>query len=270
MSVAEEIREVQKKALRTMSTREKFAYFWEYYKIHTLVAIIILAIVISLVKQFVTSKDIGLYVVLIDAITTDSNSGLNEIWSEEFLEYAQIDPDKYEVSIDTSISISENTDMQYSVVNQQKLFAMLAAGGISAFVADTETFETYAQNDYFYDIKPLLSEGELNKYRPYLYYTDASAFGNTSDILSDDGSAQEKPGNISINHRDTSTMKQPVAVGVILTEDNKIADAGYYAYLRENGYEYQGYPSDVVLGIPVTCKEPELVIRFLEYLRLGN
>ena len=249
-----------------MSTREKLAYFWEYYKIHTLAAIIILAIVISLVKQFVTSKDTGLYAVLIDAITTDSNSGLNEIWSEEFLEYAQIDPDKYEVSIDTSISISENVDMQYSMVNQQKLFAMLAAGGISAFVADTETFETYAQNDYFYDIEPFLSGEELNKYGSYLYYTDISTFGNTSDIPSDGGSAQEESGNPVINHRDPSAMEQPSAIGVILTEDTKIADAGYYAYLKENGYEYQGYPSDVVLGIPVTCKEPELVIRFLEYL----
>lgn len=266
MSVAEEIREVQKKALSTMSTKEKLAYFWEYYKVHVLVTVVVLVLVISLVKQFVTSKDVGFYAVLIDAITTDSNSGLNEIWSEEFLEYAQIDPAKYEVSIDTSISISGNADVQYLIVNQQKLFAMLAAGGISALVADTETFEAYAQNDTFYDIESLLSKEELNKYASYLYYTDASTFKNTNDIPADDVSAQEDPGNLIINHRDPSAMEQPVAVGVIITEDNKIADAEYYAYLREGGYEYQGYPSDTVLGIPLTCKEPELVIRFLEYI----
>lgn len=266
MSVAEEIREAQKKALSTMSARKKLAYFWEYYKIHTLAAIAIIAIVFSLVKQFVTNKDIGLYAVLVDAITTDSNFGLNEIWSEEFKEYTQIDPDKYEVSIDTSISISENADVQYSLVNQQKLFAMLTAGSISAFIADTETFETYAQNDTFYDIEPLLTEEGMNKYGPYLYYTDASTLGSTNDILSDNGSAQEEPSNLMINHRDPSAMKQPVAVGVILTEGNKIAEAGYYAYLRKGGYEYQGYPSDVILGIPVTNKDPEFAIRFLEYI----
>ena len=270
MSVAKEIREEQKKALSTMSTKEKFAYFWEYYKIHTLAAIIIIAVVVSLIKQYVTSKDMGFYAVLIDAITTDSNYGLNEIWNEEFLEYAQIDPDEYEVYIDTSISISEGIDAQYVIANQQKLFAMLIGGDVNAFVADTETFEQYAQLAFFYDIESLLSEEELEKYSTYLYYTDASTFDNTNDVPLDNESTQEDPGTLTINHRDTSDMAQPVAVGVILTEDNKIADAGYYAYLREAGYEYQGYPSDTVLGIPLTCKEPDLVIRFLEYLQLGN
>ena len=266
MSVAEEIREVQKKALGAMSTREKLAYFWEYYKIHTLAAVIIFAMVFGLVKQLITSKDMGFYAVLINAVTTDSSSELNKIWSDEFMEYAQIDPGEYEVSIDTSISISENVDMQYSMVNRQKLLAMLMAGSINAFIADTETFETYAQNDSFYDIESLMSQEELNKYGPYLYYTDASTFVNTGDIDFDDISVQEDPGNLTINHRDSSAMQQPTAIGIILTEDNKIADAGYYAYLKEGGYEYQGYPSDVVLGIPLACEEPELVIRFLEYI----
>ena len=270
MSVAKEIREEQKKALSTMSTKEKFAYFWEYYKIHTLAAIIIIAVVVSLIKQYVTSKDIGFYAVLIDAVTTDSNYGLNDRWSEEFLEYAQIDSGEYDVYIDTSVSMSESIDAQYVIANQQKLFAMLMSGNVSAFVAHTETFETYAQFDYFYDMESLLSEEELSKYSPYLYYTDAATFDDTSDIPSDTESEQADSGTLIINHRDPSAMEQPVAVGIILTEDNKIADAGYYAYLREGGYEYQGYPSDTVLGIPLTCKEPDLVIRFLEYIQLGN
>lgn len=270
MSIAKEIREEQKKALSAMTTKEKLAYFWEYYKIHTLAAIMIIAMAVSLIKQYVTRKEMGFYAVLIDAITTDSNSGSNEIWSEEFLEYAHIDPGEYEVYIDTSISISGNTDVQYMYANQQKLFALLAAGSISAFVADTEIFEEYAQLEYFYDIESLLSEEELNKYGPYLYYTDASTFGNVGDISLDDESTWENPGDLIINHRDPSTMEQPVAVGVILTEDNKLADAGYYTYLRDAGYEYQGYPSDAVLGIPLVFQEPELVIQFLEYLQLGN
>lgn len=266
MSVAKEIREEQKKALSTMSTREKLAYFWEYYKIHTAAVIIISVIAIGLVRQFVTSKDMGFYAVLIDAITTDSNYGLNEIWNEEFQEYAQIDPDEYEVYIDTSVTLSESIDAEYMVANQQRLLAMLIAGNVSAFVADTETFEAYAQLGYFYDIESLLSEEELEKYGPYLYYTDSATFDNANDFPSDDESTQENPGNLIINHHNPSDMEQPVAVGVTLTEDNMIADAGYYAYLREFGYEYQGYPSDAVLGIPLTFKEPEWVIRFLEYI----
>lgn len=266
MSVASEIREEQKKALSTMSAKEKIAYFWDYYKIHTLAAVIIIAIAASLIRQFATNKDYAFYAMLIDAVTTDSNYELPETWNTEFLEYAQIDPDEYTVYIDTSLSLFEGVDAQYTIANQQKLFAMLQAGTISALVAGTETFETYAQFQYFYDIESILSEEEAEKYRPYFYYTDAATFDAGDDIPSLDPSGQEDPGALTVNHRDPSSMEQPVAVGIILTEDNKIADAGYYAYLAIGEYQYQGYPSDVVLGIPLTNKEPALVIRFLEYI----
>lgn len=270
MSVASEIREEQKKALSTMSTKEKFAYFWDYYKIHALAAIIIIAIAASFIVQVATSKDYAFYAVLADAVTSDSNYDLAETWNSEFLEYAQIDPDEYKVYIDTSFSLTEGVDMQYTIANEQKLFAMLQAGNISTLIADTETFETYAQFQYFYDMESILSKEEIEKYRPYFYYTDAATFDNGDDIPSLDMSEQEDPGTRIVNHRDPASMEQPVAVGIILTEDNMIADAGYYAYLTIGEYQYQGYPSDAVLGIPLTNKEPALVIRFLEYLQLGD
>lgn len=249
-----------------MSTKQKLAYFWEYYKIHTFVVIIIIVIAVSLIKQYVTNKDYAFYAVLINAVTTDTNSGLNEIWSEEFLEYAQIDSDEYQVDIDTSISLAESIDIEYTIANQQRLVAMMMTGDIGAFVADTEAFETYAQSEFFYDMESLLSDEELMKYGAYFYYTDAADYDNVNNTTSDIESTQEDPAALNINHRDPSTMEHPVAVGIVLTEDNMIADSGFYSYLTEAGYEYQGYPSDVVLGIPATYKEPELTVRFLEYI----
>lgn len=266
MSVASEIREEQKQALSTMSTKEKFAYFWDYYKIHTLAAVIIIAIAVSFIVQMATHKDYAFYAVLADAVTSDSNYELTETWNAEFLEYAQIDPDEYKVYIDTSISLTEGVDMQYTIANEQKLFAMLQAGTVSALVAGTESFETYAQFRYFYDMESILSEEEVEKYRPYFYYTDAATFDDEDDTPSLDPSVQTDPGTLTVNHRDPASMEQPVAVGIILTENNKIADAGYYTYLTVGEYQYQGYPSDAVLGIPLTNKEPALVIRFLEYI----
>ena len=271
MSVVDkEIREEQKQALSTMNTKQKLAYFWDYYKIHTLVTIGIIAIAASLIRQYVTSKDYGFYAVLINAVTTDANFELTEVWNEEFQEYAQIDPNEYEVYIDTSVSMRESVDPQFLIANQQRLLAMLQTGSISAIITDTETFETYSQFEYFFDLESVFSKETLDKYGLYLYYTDAATFDQANDIPNDDESSQNDRADLVINHRDPSTMEQPVAVGIILTEDNMIADAGYYAYLEATKMEYQGYPSDVVLGIPLTNKEPELIIRFLEYLKLGD
>ena len=267
MSIIEEIKEQQKKSLKNMSLREKLAYFWDYYKIHTGVVIIILVLVSVFTYQFVTSKDYAFYAVLVNARLTDTNYELSELWAEEFREYAQIDPNKYQISIDTSITMS--MDSQYDIANQEKMLAMMQAGIVSAIVADTKAFETYAQNEYFYDLETLLSAEELEKYGSYLYYTDAAAFADPNDDTFYDEEKLTNPADLIINHRDPSTMEQPVAVGFILTEDNMLADAGYYDYLSNPDYDYQGYPSDAVLGIPATNKEPELVIRFIEFLELG-
>ena len=39
-TVGEEIREVQRQAFATMNFKEKLAYFWDYYKVHTIAAIL--------------------------------------------------------------------------------------------------------------------------------------------------------------------------------------------------------------------------------------
>lgn len=270
MSVAKEIREEQKKALSTMSLKEKLAYFWDYYKIHTLVTVVVLVFVITFIYQYATNKDYGFYAALVNARSNSLDDESTTILAEEFQEYAQIDPDEYLVYIDTSISLAEGFDLQYAVTNQEKLLAMMQIGSVSAFVAETETFERYAQNEYFYDLESLLSAEELEKYGPYLYYTDAATFPDPNDDTFYSEDEVENPANLIINHRDPSAMEQPIAVGILLTEDNMIADAGYYDYLSYSEYDYQGYPSEAVLGIPVTNKEPELAIRFLEFIKLGD
>ena len=270
MSVVEEIREQQKKALSTMTSREKLAYFWDYYKIHTLVAVILISMTVVFIHQYVTNKDYAFYATLINAEQTETNYDLATVMSEEFLTYAQIDPDEYTVYIDTSVTLSQDMSSQYAVSSQEKMLAMMQVGTVSVMVADTETFEEYAQFEYFYNLESLLTPEETEKYRPYFYYTDAASIDQGDDDTYYDVTERFDPSTLVIDHRDPSTMEKPVAVGIVLTEDNTIAQAGYYAYLKTLNTQYQGYPSDAVLGIPVTFKNPELAVRFLEFIKLGD
>lgn len=270
MSVAEEIREEQRKALGTMNSRQKLAYFWDYYKVHVLVAIVVIAMVSTFIYQYVTNKDYGFYATLVNATITDQNQNLDAEWATQFQEFAGIDPEEYEVAIDTSVVLSGDMSSQYSVSNEEKMFVMAQVGTINAIIAETETFEKYSQFEYFCNLENVLSAEEIEKYRPYFYYTDAATFDTGEDDTFYEATERKDPGDLTINHRDPSGMEQPIAVGIILTSDNKLADAGYYAYVANDEYDYQGYPSDAVLGIPVSCKEPELVVRFLEFLQLGE
>lgn len=263
MSVHDEIREQQKKT-RDMSTKGRLEYFWYYYKVHTIVAISVISLAVMFLYQYATNKDYGFYAALINA----NSSGSQEPWGDEFARYAGIDTDEYLSYIDTSILSSESNTSQYTIAAAEKLVAMLQTGIVDIIVADTETFEGYAQNEFFADLTQLLPKDLLEKYQDCLYYTDASTFRSTNDDTFQTLDEQVNPDDYVINHRDPAAMKQPVPVGICLPEENRIMAAGYYAYLQENNTVYQGYPSEAVLGIPVTTSRLDIAIQFLRFTQM--
>ena len=267
-SVIEEIREQQKKAFATMTPKEKLAYFWDYYKIHTIVAIAVMVFVIAFINSYRSNKPIAFYAVMLNADSYGDNAAVANTWSEGFMEYAGIDPAAYQVNIDTSVTISADGGDQYEVANRQKMMAMMHAGDIHAIVADTETFEGYARLEYFYDLKSTFSEEELAPYADLLYYMDGAAFdAETGDTLEEMEAAQEAIYNMTIDHGDPSSMEKPVAVGIRIPQTgNRLGDSGYYDYIFESDYTFQGYPSEVVIGIPLSVEDPKLTLQFLDYL----
>lgn len=271
-SVIEEIREQQKKAFATMSPKEKLAYFWDYYKIHTIAAIAVIAFVIAFINSYRSNKPIVFYAVMLNANAMADNAASASAWNEGFMEFAGIDPEAYQVNIDTSVSLSVGGGDQYEVANRQKMMAMMHAGDIHAIVADTETFEGYARLEYFYDLNAAFSEEELAPYADLLYYTDGAAFDEeTGDTLEEMEAAQEAVYNKVIDHGDPASMEKPVAVGIRIPQTgNKLGDSGYYDYIFESDYTFQGYPSEIVIGIPLSMENPKIILQFLNYLFEGN
>lgn len=272
-SIVEEIREQQKKAFATMSFREKLTYFWDYYKIHTIAAVLVIVFVIAFINSYLSNKPFAFYAVFLNAASTEENHDTSVIWADEFQAFAEIDPEAYQVYIDTTVSLSDDSGSQYDVANRQKMAAMMQIGDIHAIVADTETFESYAALGNFHVLTDIFSEAELAPYKDLLYYTDAAAFdAETGDTLEELEAAQAEVYAKVIDHGDPSFMEKPVAVGVrIPNSGNKIADAGYYAYLAEQNYSFQGYPSEVVIGIPLSVENPDLALQFLAYIEAeGN
>ena len=271
-SVVEEIREQQKKAFATMTPREKLAYFWDYYKVHTIAAVIVVVFVISFINSYRSNKPFAFYAILLNADTSGDHAVTAAARDEALMEYAGIDPEAYQVNIDTSVSISADGGSQYDVANRQKMAAMMQAGDIHAIVADTETFEGYARLEYFYDLNTVFTKEELAPYADLLYYTDGAAFDeDTGDTLEDMETAQEAVYNSVIDHSDPSTMEKPVTVGIRIPQTgNKLGDSGCYDYIADRGYTFQGYPSEIVIGIPLSVESPKITLQFLNYLFEDN
>lgn len=268
LSIMEEIKEQRKKAFATMSFQEKLAYFWDYYKVHTIAAVLAVVFIIGFVSSYLSNKPYAFYAALLNADTHAENNDTSVTWAQEFLEYAGIDPDSYQVMVDTSIAISSGGGDQYEMANRQKMAAMMQIGDIHAILADTETFEGYARLEYFYDLTATFTEEELAPYAGLFYYTDAAAFNDDSgNTLEEMDTAKEKMYAQVIDHSDPSSMEKPVAVGIRIPKTgNKLADAGYYTYLEDSHATFQGYPSETVMGIPVSAENPALALQFLSYL----
>lgn len=264
MAVIDEIREQRKKAFKTMDTKGKLGYIWYYYKVHILVSLAVIIFVVAFIQQYLSNKPYGFYACFVDASVTDYS--ITDIWADEFAQYGPVDTDEYLVFMDTSVQLSENSDPQYTMSSREKLLLQLQTGEVHVITADTEVFENYAQNQFFYPLEEILNEEQLARYQDLFYYTDAATFdtgdGNTSYLELE----QDDPSEDDIDHRDPSHMKDPIAVGIIVTDFAKVQESGFYQYLSDGDVTYQQHPSEAVLGIPVTLKDPALAVRFIEFL----
>ena len=159
-SVSDEIK-AQHKKLAGKTPKEKFQYFWEYYRIPTLVTILVAAFAANLIYTIVTAKDSALSVLFIN--------GYSEMDTEAFMsgfdEYAQIDTKEYSTSLEMNFTIQEEATDQYTMANVQKLMALVAAKELDVIMADTSTFTNYAEPGYFCNLNEVLPQELIDKYQ---------------------------------------------------------------------------------------------------------
>lgn len=260
-SIHGEIREQQLKT-KDMSLKGKLSYFWDYYKIHTLVILAVTAMIVMFIQQYRANKDYAFYAILINANT---NFLEEEQWENEFSEYAGIDTEEYCAYLDTSFLYSTTSYNEYALSSMEKLIVLIQTGTVDVVVAETGTFESQAQNEYYANLETILPKETLEKYKDYLYYTDAATFTTVDDTFYSE-EEQPNPADFTINHRDPASMEQPIPVGICLPEGNKLIETGCYDHITLDNATYQGYPTDIVLGIPATATHMDTILKFLDFI----
>ena len=76
MAVMDEFKE-EREALKNGTPKQKLAYFWYYYKWHVIIALVVIIMIVSFVKQLTDRKDPAFYAVMLNA------SLLDQITSEQ-------------------------------------------------------------------------------------------------------------------------------------------------------------------------------------------
>lgn len=257
----DEIRQQHKKA-KDMSFKEKWNYFWYYYKIHTIVAIVAAALVFVFIHDLATAKDTSFYGIMLNAYALDGNA-----LESSFSEYAELDTENYECFIDTStvLSYQSQTGMDYSTF--QKLAAMMQTKELDAVIADGQVFYSFSFNGMFMNLEELLSPEELDKYKAEnrVYYLDYAEVRRaeeseendpavTADSESHRASTTEEMADEANAHRYPENMEEPVPVGIFVDESPLAVRTNIYT------------PLVPIYGVPVTTQRAETAKKYLDYM----
>ena len=237
MAVRDEIRQ-QREKLKGQGFKAHWDYFWEYYKIHTIVAVIALFFVVTLVRDMLNQKPYALYAMFINNQGIETQNFLQD----GFAEYAGIDRKNETVLVDTTANVITSSIDTTTVATSEKIMALIAASELDVIVSDVSVAYHYASQDTFMDLRNVFGDDELKALSDRLFYVDR---GYIDYLASDEYTDYITTGKFDHDNRyavmadeynqtftytvvDPATMDDPVPVGIMLDDSAPLEECGAY------------------------------------------
>ncbi len=258
MAVMDEFKEART-AIKKSSLKEKWQYFWDYYRWTTFWVIVGVATIVSLSVDILSKDDYALYATFVNSLDVTNDDALS--YRDGFLQAADLDIDEYDVIIDTSLYLERNpsytSEVELDNISNaiDTLMALASAGELDVLTADMDVYELYAYSDWFFDLRNILTEEQLARYSQYFYYIDKYVLNLFQEATAENDQQISMP-----DPAKPEEMVEPIPVGIFLSGDN----------LPESFFDYFKFKSiPVVFGIPVSSNRVEAATAFLDYMT-GN
>ena len=132
MPVMDEFRE-EREAIKNAGFKEKWEYFWEYYKWYVIGGAAIIILLTIFIRDMVNKKDWIFYGAMINAVAVDEQA---ENLMNDFAEIAQLDTEKYGVLFDTNYSIVKGSYDEISGASAQRLLVNLTAADLDFVISE--------------------------------------------------------------------------------------------------------------------------------------
>lgn len=232
----------EKEKLRQLRGRKKLQYLWDYYKLHFVVAGIILYILGYTLYGHFTKKNNVLYAAFINVAPSDT---LTETLSDGFLVSRNLDLNKNAFYLYSGLYLTSdesNPYHEYTYASRIKLIAAIDNETLDIALMDQEAFDAFSQNGYLYNMEEFLSEAD-----PELYQSCRELLRENIVILEDN--ADEAALDSSVEYI-AETEEYPMALDVIQTPLLKEA----------------GFTETVYLGIIKNTPRKGAVTEYIRYL----
>ncbi len=263
MAVRDDIRE-QRQSLKGQGVKAHLSYFWDYYKIPTLVVILVVAFVIYYIYSQVTAKDTVFTAYFVNA-GDDLNQTASEDMKADFTELLSIDTNKEEVYIDTTRSVSVANSSAYDNMALSTVLSVAVQDGeMDCAVMDAYNFNSYAGYGTFTPLDEVLPQDVIDELEAEgkIFYVDAALYDGGEEVVTEEDMENEMSAEEAVAFEqmgtytppDKSTMTSPVAVGIDVTDS---------AVIEEHGL-YEGVVC--IFGFGANRDDFTNAIQFLEYL----
>lgn len=252
MALKDEIKRERKKFLKDATPKEKVAYFFNYYTLHTVIIVLAVVCLSLYIYHVVATPDIVLNGLFLNTYNSENNSYATDL-GRNFLEEQGINTSKYDVSFNTGLTYSAN-DVNSSSNNydvSQSIMIQSAAGSLDFLVGPFDAMQEFAYGGIFTDLSEVLSEEELSSYEPYLLYIDRAVFEQIDESFGD----FDNTASIVIpDFTKPEDMEDPIPVFIDMSHCEELADV--YGYDAET----------LVFGISANAPNPDTLSDFIEYL----
>ncbi len=240
----------ERETIKNGTLKQKAAYFWEYYKWHVIIPVIIITAVSCYIYQLVTKTDDIVNGILLNTNNIEAQALADQVASD-FSEEMKIDTKKYSVSLNTALRYNDNNTKDVSnYESMQALMAWVGAGAVDFISGDMDTLSGFAYREYFVDLRKILSKDEIAKYEPYFLYVDMAVI-EAQNKAADNNQPIE---TITIpDCKKPEAMKEPVPVLIDVKQCEALSEI------------YSGAET-LVLGITGNAPNKEMTLNFLNYI----
>ena len=254
MALRDEIKAGRKELMENGTLKEKIAYFFDYYTLHTVVIAAVLIFAISFIYQQVTKPDIVLNGLLLNVLSFEEGDPVEDLRTG-FMEYIDLDTKEYDMSLNSSLMLNMGKASQQGQVSDyeasQAMMVQCAAGAVDFISSPLKAIQNYGYGELFVNLENVLSEEDLEKYKPYLLYVDLAVVDKKNEAIDNDQNADEIP---CPDPTKPEEMEEPIPVYIDLSSSKKLEDV------------YGNAISNMVFAITFNAPFTENAIDFLEYV----
>lgn len=254
MAMRDEIKAARKDLVENGTIKEKIAYFFDYYTIHTVVIVAILIFTIGYIHQQVTKPDMVFNGVLLNVLHFEEGNPVEDLKSG-FMEHIDMNTKEYDMSLNYSLKYKFGNEAQQSQLEDyqasQAVVAHCDAGVVDFISAPLSSFLEFGYGGLLVNLEDVLSEEDLEKYEPYFLYADLDVVKQKQEAWDNNIKASDIP---CPDPTKPEEMKQPIPVFIDVTKCEKMA----------NIYDY--YSDTVVIAITANAPNPDRISDFLAYL----